>query len=62
MTSKKGIQPHSGGKPMSPQTVDMLSKMQGAYQKSEQQHFPVEDKRQSARRKHTNGSTSSDRS
>jgi len=61
MTNKIAVQPHSGGKKMSPQTADMLSKQQGSYQKSEQQHFPVEDKRQVARREHTNGSTPSKR-
>jgi hypothetical protein len=62
MTSKKNIQSYDGGKQMSPQTAEMLSKQQGAYQKSEQQHFPVEDKRQVARREHTNGSTPRKRS
>lgn len=42
---------------MTTQTAEMLSKQQAAYQKSEQQHFPIEDKRQVARREHTNGST-----
>jgi hypothetical protein len=58
MTSKKDIQPHKGGKKISPQTAELVSEQQEAYIKSELQHFPVEDKRQVARREHTNGSTS----
>jgi hypothetical protein len=58
MTNPKDIQPHTGGKKVSSQTADFVSEKQAAYQKSEQQHFPVEDKRQVARREHTNGSTS----
>jgi len=58
MTSQKDIRPHTGGKKMTPQTAEFISEKQAAYQKSEQQHFPVEDKRQVARREHTNGSTS----
>lgn len=61
MTNKPEIQPRSGRKKMSPQTADMLSKQQASYQKLEQQHFPIEDKRQVARREHTNGSTPSKR-
>jgi hypothetical protein len=57
MTHGKDSHPHKSGEHMSPQTADLLSKEQAAYQKSEQQHFPVEDKRQVARREHTNGST-----
>lgn len=57
MTNKKTIETNGGGKQMTTQTAEMLSKQQAAYQKSEQQHFPIEDKRQVARREHTNGST-----
>ena len=58
MTNQKDIQPHTGGKKISLQTAEFVSKQQTAYQKSEQQHFPVEDKRKVARQEHTNGSTS----
>jgi len=53
---KKVILPH-GEKQTALQTAAMLSKLQEAHQKSEQQHLIVEDKRQEARREHTNGST-----
>ncbi len=57
MASKKEIHPHRGGEQMSSEMADFLSEKQAAYQKSEQQHFPVEDKRGTARKVHTNGST-----
>jgi len=58
MTTEKEIHPHRGGEQMSSEMADFLSEKQAAYQKSEQQHFPVEDKREVARQEHTNGSTS----
>ncbi len=57
MTNQTDIKPHTGGKKITSKTAEFISERQEAYQKSEQQHFPVEDKRQVARREHTNGST-----
>ncbi len=57
MTNKKEIHPHKGGEQMSSEMSDFLSEKQSAYQKSEQQHFPIEDKRKVVRQEHTNGST-----
>ncbi len=61
MTEHKKHTIRSAERRMSPQTAELLSDKLGDYQKSEQQHFPVEDKRQVARREHTNGSTPSKR-
>ena len=58
MTNKKHSHATGGKqKPMSPQTAEMLSQKQTEYQKSEQHNFPIPDKREEARREHTNGST-----
>ena len=62
MKSKKAIPSQGEGKRMSPQMADMLSKQQGAYQKSEEHNFPVRDEAKEARRIHTNGSTPRERS
>ena len=58
MKAKNETQPHKSGEKMNPQTAEFLSEKRAAYLKSEQAHFPIEDKRQNARREHTNGSTS----
>ncbi len=58
MTNKKDIHPHRGGEQMSSEMAQFLSDKQTAYDKTETQHFPIEDKRKVARAEHTNGSTS----
>ena len=58
MPNKKNTQLYIREKKTSPEMVDFMFGKQAAYPKSEQGHFPVEDKRQVARREHTNGSTS----
>jgi hypothetical protein len=57
MKNKKEIQPHTGGKKISPQTAELISEKQESYAKSEQKNFPVIDERALARKVHTNGST-----
>jgi len=54
MTNKKDSSTPHG---TSAQTADMLSKKQTAKEKSEQQHYSMQDKGKTARIVHTNGST-----
>lgn len=53
MTNKKESHPHG----MSDETAEMLSKAQRRdKEKPEQKHYPIQDQRKEARKKHTNGS------